>query len=452
MIKKNVLVGLMLLFLSPAIAQQEQPTAGQINELTLQESIRYALTNNQQVKKAAYDEQISEQQIRETKSVGLPQVSATGGLDYFPALPTQILPGELAGQPGQDIPVQFGKDYNAKANLQVNQLLFNKSYFVGLQAAKTAKDLYRLRSQMVQEDLIYNIGTAYLMALQTKEQFNTIDANLARLTQLEKIMQLQYENDLVKKVDVNRIRVSRVNLDNQKQSLSTAFEQQKNTLKFFMGMPLEQDITLQDATIMLEKVDPATVDVDAAATGKTQFRLLSTQKHLTSLQEKNIKSGYYPTLSAYGQYGYQTQRNELFDSNVPWFKSSVIGLQVNIPIFDGFKKDAQAKQAQLEMMKLDEDMEQFTTNTAVTLTNAVSQLQNSQDAITAQEGNVALAQEVYDTTNQLYKEGLSPLTDLLEAEVQLREAKTNLNNEVLKFKIAQLNYLQATGELQTLTK
>ena len=219
-----------------------------------------------------------------------------------------------------------------------------------------------------------------------------------------------------------------------------------------MGMPLEQDIDLQDATIMLEKVDPATLDVNAAASGKTQFQLLSTQKHLTSLQEKNIKSGYYPTLSAYGQYGYQTQRNELFDSNIPWFKSSVVGLQVNIPIFDGFKKDAQAKQARLEMLKLDEDMEQFTTNTAVTLTNAVSQLQNSQDAITAQEGNVALAQEVYDTTNQLYKEGLSPLTDLLEAEVQLREAKTNLNNEVLKFKIAQLNYLQATGELQSLTK
>lgn len=441
----------MLLFLSPAFAQQEQPTGGQIKALTLQESIQYALNNNQEVKKAAYDEQISKQLIRETKSVGLPQVSATGGLDYFPALPTQILPGELAGQPGEDIPVQFGKDYNAKGNLEVSQLLFNKSYFVGLQAAKTTQDLYRLRSQMVQEDIIYNIGTAYLMALQTKEQFNTIDANLERLTQLEKIMQLQYENDLVKKVDVNRIKVSRVNLDNQMQSLSTTFEQQKNMLKFFMGMPLEQDIELQDATIMLEKAD-AILDANAAAARKTQFQLLNTQKQLTSLQEKNIKSGYYPTLAAYGQYGYQTQRNELFDSNVPWFKSSVIGLQVNIPIFDGFKKDAQAKQARLEMLKLDEDMEQFTTNTAVTLTNAVSQLQNSEDAITAQEGNVALAQEVYDTTNQLYKEGLSPLTDLLEAEVQLREAKTNLNNEVLKFKIAQLNYLQATGELQTLTQ
>ncbi|MDX5420608.1 MAG: TolC family protein [Hymenobacteraceae bacterium] len=450
MIKKYILAGMMALLLSPAFAQVQ--SAGGVKELTLQESIQYALSNNQDVKKASYDEQIASQMIRETKSVGLPQVSANGGLDYFPALPTQILPGALAGQPGEDIPVQFGKDYNVKGNVQLTQLLFNKSYFVGLQAAKTTQDLYHLRKTMVQEDLIYNIGTAYLQALQTKEQFNTIEANLERLTQLEKIMQLQYENDLVKKVDVNRIKVSRINLENQKQSLQTAFEQQKNFLKFFMGMPLDQDIALQEATISLESVAQGAMDAETAAQNKTQFQLLNTQKQLTSLQEKNVRAGYYPTLSAYGQYGYQTQRNELFNSSIPYFKTSVVGLQLSIPIFDGFKKDAQVKQAQLEQKKLEEDMSKFTENTAATLTNAVSQLQNSENAIAAQEQNVKLAQDVYDTTNQLYKEALSPLTDLLEAEVQLREAKTNLNNEVLKFKIAQLNYLQATGELETLIK
>lgn len=450
MIKKYLALGLLLTWMAPSFAQA--PVTGQVKELTLQESIAYALSNNQDIKKASYDEQIARQIIRETKSVGLPQVTASGGLDYFPALPTQILPGELAGQPGTDIPVQFGKDYNVKGNVQLTQLLFNQSYFVGLQAAKTTQDLYRLRKAMVQEDLIYNIGAAYLQTLQTKEQFSTIEANLERLTQLERIMQLQYENDLVKKVDVNRIKVSRINLQTQQQSLSTAFEQQKNVLKFFIGMPLEQEIALQDATISLEKVMPGTVDAATASTNKTQFQLLNTQKQLTALQEKNIKAGYYPTLAAYGQYGYQTQRNELFDSSIPYFKSSVVGLQLNIPIFDGFKKDAQAKQAQLEMKKLDEDLDKFNTNTSANLTNAISQLQNSEAAIQAQNQNVTLAQEVYETTNQLYKEGLSPLTDLLEAEVQLREARTNLNNEVLKFKIAQLNYLQATGELKTLIK
>ncbi|PRY11290.1 outer membrane protein TolC [Pontibacter ummariensis] len=449
MIKKYFLVGLMLFCLKPAFAQG--PVSGEVKALTLQESIQYALNNNQDVQKAYYDEQIGKQQIREAKSNGLPQLSANSGLDYFPALPTQILPGALAGQPGTDIPVQFGKDYNANANVQLTQLLFNKSYFVGLEAARTTQDLYRLRREMVQEDLIYNIGSAYLQALQTREQFNTIEANLERLTQLERIMQLQYENDLVKKVDVNRIKVSKTNLENQRLSLNTAFEQQKNMLKFFMGMPLEQDVALEDATISLEKLT-ATVDAATAAANKTQFQLLNTQKQLLNLQEKNIRAGYYPTLSAYGQYGYQTQRNELFDSSIPFFKSSVVGLKLSVPIFDGFRKDAQIKQAQLEQKKVEEDIEKFTTNTAVMLTNAVKQLENSENAIRTQEQNVDLAQEVYETTNQLYKEGLSPLTDLLDAEVSLREAKTNLNNEVLKFKIAQLSYLQAAGEIESLVK
>jgi outer membrane protein TolC len=180
--------------------------------------------------------------------------------------------------------------------------------------------------------------------------------------------------------------------------------------------------------------------------------LLQKQRELTALKAKNIKAGYYPSLSAYGRYGYQTQRDELFNSETPWFKTSVVGLKLNIPIFDGFKKDAQIKQAVLEQQKLESDIQKFNKNTAVQLSNAVSQLGNSQNTITAQQENVKLAQEVYDTTNSLYKEGLAPLSDLLNAETSLREALTNLNNEQLKYQVAQLNYLKAKGELESLTK
>ncbi|WP_250431075.1 TolC family protein [Pontibacter ruber] len=446
---KHLLVGLALFCMTPSFAQDQSQTA---KPMTLQEAVTYALEHNEDVKKASYDEQIAQQVIRETKSNGLPQLNATGGVDYFPAIPTQILPGAIVGKPGTDVPVKFGKDYNAKANLQLTQLLFSKSYFVGLQAAKSSQDLYRLRKEMTQEEVIYNVSSSYFQILQTKEQFENINANLARLVQLEKILQLQYENDLVKKVDVNRIKVNRTNLENQKQTLTTLFEQQKNYLKFFMGMPLDQEVEVQNTSLALENVDPATISVNEAITQKTQYQLLQKQKQLTDYKIQNTRAGYYPTLSAYGQYGYQTQRDELFNSDIPWFKSAVVGLQVNVPIFDGFRKNAQVKQAQLEIRKIDSDIAKYNTNTAVQLTNAVSQLQNSQSSIAAQEKNVALAQEVYDTTNSLYKEGLAPLTDLLNGEVSLREAKTSLNNEILKYQLAQLNYLQAKGELTSLTK
>lgn len=447
MIKKYLALGMLLTWMTPAFAQS--PAEG-AKELSLREAVSYALEHSEDISKSSYEEQIAKQMVRETKSTGLPQLNATTTLDYFPALPTQILPGALAGQEN-DIAVRFGKDYNAQAGLEATQLLFNKSYFVGLEAVKSTEDLYRLRSQMTKEDVIYNVSTAFFQVLQTKEQFENIKANLNKLEQLEKILTLQYKNDLVKKVDVTKIKVNRTNLENQQKTLTTIYEQQLNMLKFFMGMPLEQQIALEKSTVELAAVAALTAqDVDAS--NMTQYQLLQKQKELTQLQAKNIRAGYYPTLSAYGRYGYQTQRNDLFSDETPWFKTSVVGVRLSIPIFDGFKKDAQIKQAELEQQKLDADIQKFNKNVAVQLTNAISQLGNSQSAIAAQEENVELAQEVYDTTNKLYKEGLAPLSDLLDAEVSLREAMTNLNNEKLKYQIAQLNYLKANGNLETLTK
>ncbi len=427
---------------------QERPATDKV--LSLQESLRYALEQSEQLKKARYDEQIGEQKIKEVRGSGLPQLSGSGSFDYYPSLPTQILPGAMFGADG-DIPVQFGKDFNVSGGVQLTQLLFNKSFFVGLEAAKSTQDLYRLRREMAEEEVIYNVSSSYLQVLQTQEQFKTIDANLERLIQLEKIMQLQYENDLVKKVDINRLKVNRTNLQNQQQNLETAYEQQKNYLKFFMGMPLEGDFMLDPDTEILDLGNPLSRGTDAAVS-RLEHQLLNKQKELNNYQISNIRAGYYPSLSAYGNYSYMTMRNDLFDNQVPWFLTSVVGLKLNVPIFDGFQKKAQVRQVKLEINKIDEDIALYNKNTAVVMANATRQVQNSLNAIEAQKGNVELACDVYNTTNELYTEGISPLTDLLEAEVSLREAETNLNNEILKYKLARLSYLQAGGEIKNLLK
>ena len=446
---KYLVVGLALLLVRPAVAQ-EKPD---VQTLSLQEAITYALEHNEDMQKASYDQLSAKYMVKEAKSSGLPQLNAVGNFNMFPAIPVQVIPNVFEGKPDEMIPVQFGTKYNATAGIQLSQLLFNQSYFVGLKAAKSSEDLYRLRKEMTEEEVIY-VSSSYFQILQTKEQFEIINANLARLEQLGKILQLQYENDLARKVDVNRIRVNRTNLETQLQTLTSALDQQMNVLKFFMGMPLEEGIALTDAKILLDTGAAAFNSSKDLVKGQTQLQLLSKQSELTELQMQNIKAGYYPTLSAVGNYQYNAMRKEFnfFDTNMPWFKTAIIGLQLNVPIFDGMRKHSQIKQTEYKLKSLEADRQKLTKNLEVALENSISQLQNSSSSIAAQEQNVALAQEVYDTTNDLYKEGISPLTDLLEAEVSLRQAKTNLNNEMLKYQLAQLGYLKATGDLNTLIK
>src|SRR5690606_37756357 len=246
--------------------------------LNLREAVKYALANNEEIKKAILDEESAEYQIKETKGSGLPQLNATGQLNAFPALATQLLPGELAGQPGTMIPVQFGTKYSATGGLELQQLIFNKSFFVGLEAANTTRDLYRLLSEMSEEQVIYNVSAAYLLLLQTKEQFNTVEANFKRLEQLEEILKLQFENDVVTKVQVNRVIVNKTNLENQRQSLMAIYEQQLNALKFFMNMPMEEEIAIDDSTTVLDFATPIEEDIDQVLAERVDYKLLNTQK------------------------------------------------------------------------------------------------------------------------------------------------------------------------------
>lgn len=448
--KLNYLWVLLLFLVTPVYSQNpEEPAL-----FTLKDAVRYALTNNEAIKKSILDERSAEFKIKETKGSGLPQLNASGQLNAFPALATQLLPGELAGQPGTMIPVQFGTKYSATGAVELQQLIFSKSFFVGLKAANTTRDLYRLRTQMSEEEVIYNVSSAYLQLLQTKEQFNTVNANFNRLQQLEEILNLQFENDIVTKVQVNRVIVNKTNLENQKQTLLATYQQQLNGLKFFMNMPIQQPLEIDEKTAFLEGAIPVEEDFDQILTERVDYKLLNTQKNLYNLNVDNISAGYYPRLSAFAQANTNAQRNEFdfFDGNQPWFKAVTIGVQLNIPIFDGFQRRNQIKQAKIEVEKVDSDLHQLTQNVSMTLENAKTQMQTSLSSIQTQERNVVLAQEVYDNTNAVYKEGLAPLTDLLDVEVSLREAETNLNNERLKYQLAQLNYIQAKGNLQLLVQ
>jgi Outer membrane protein len=67
-----------------------------------------------------------------------------------------------------------------------------------------------------------------------------------------------------------------------------------------------------------------------------------------------------------------------------------------------------------------------------------------------QKSNVALAQKVFDNTQANYQHGLATLTEVLDAEQALTEAKNNYSNVLLEYKVAEVALLKARGELTQL--
>ena len=142
-----------LILAAPALSQAQQSSAGQ--SFTLEQAVEYALLNSPTAKNATLDERIADGMVKETRGIGLPQISATVGIQHNQKLPrffSQYNPDQqgfidlsaIPGiQAGDVVALQnfFQLKSAGNAQLSVTQILFNGSYLVGLQAANAYREL-----------------------------------------------------------------------------------------------------------------------------------------------------------------------------------------------------------------------------------------------------------------------------------------------------------------------
>jgi outer membrane protein TolC len=441
---------LVLVLMGTAASAQQD-----LEKLTLEQVLKYTIQNNRTMQSAAIDEKLSREQTKEILASGLPQINAVGDFKDYLKIPTSLLPAEIVGgEAGTFVPVQFGTQYNVTAGLEASQLLYSQSYLVGLKASKSAQEVSQLNTRKTKEDLVYNTSLTFYSAQISRKQLDILRANLDKLTKQIEISDLQYQNGVIKKLDLDRLKVSRTNLETDLYNLETAHQQQLNVLKFYMNMPLTQVIAL-DTTVNENSGNLLTMNKDINLfQNRTEYQLLNKQIDLYNLELRNVRAGYFPTLAAYASYNTMAMRSDFdfFQSGRPWFQTSVVGLKLTIPVFDGLEKRAKAQQSKLRLARLDNDAQLLKQSITMDITNANAKLINSRRALAAQKENRLLAEDVYTQSQLQYKEGLASMTDLLNAETSMRDAQNNYIRALVESLIADLELQKADGSLLKFTQ
>lgn len=417
-------------------------------QLTLRDAVNYAVENSSNVRKAKLDIQGGKYKTQEIRAQALPQITGNGGLTYNPII-GQLVVGDQS--------FQLGRKWNANAGVQLNQELFNQTVFTGLQAAKKSELYYLLNENLTEEQIIEQVANTYYQVLVNRQQRNVIDTNIKNVRVVEKIILNQYQNGLAKKIDVDRIKVNLTNLENQRDQVINAVTQLENQLKFFMGMPVETAIILPTTELTDVKTLPAFADT-VNLSGRTEVRLLDVQTDLLTLQRKAYVAEYYPSLSLTGNYS-QTGQSDKFDlfrsnrnSSAFWYDASAIGVTLRVPIFNGFATRSRIRQANVEILKSQEDRRETTNALNMAYENAKISLRNSLNTINSQRQNVVLAEEIYQSTQNNYNNGLAALTDLLDTENALTEAQNSYTQALLNYKIAEIQLIKSNGNIKSLLK
>ncbi len=444
------------LLLSALLAGSILPAAAQEGgRYSLQQAIDYALQQNINVKNSKLDALSAEARIGEIRAAGLPQVSGFFGYTNNLILQKMVLPANTfdpsAPADAEPMVLAFGIKQTGMLGATWNQLLFNGSYFVGLRAANTYRELARKGVAQSKVAVAEAVSKAYYSAQVADEQAKVLDLNIGRLDTMFRETRIMNQGGFVEKIDVDRIEVQLNNLRSERQKVKNLIDLSYALLKFQMGMPQDEGITLTDRLAEDQEVGQLKAGLpaeDPAYANRIEYSLLETQQKLADLDLKNIRSGYLPTVSASLGYGYNNGRNSFGDLvSTRWFNNSALNLNISIPIFDGLTKNYQVQQKKIALDKLKGSRTLLEQSIDLEVKQANTNLTNALETIVTLQRNVDLAREVVRVSRIKYKEGVGSNIEVINAESSLKEAQTNYFASLYDVLIARVDLLKAKGEL-----
>ena len=377
---------------------------------SLREAQQYAVENSYDTLKSQLEVAATERRIRETVGAGLPQITSSIGYTNNIELPTVLIP-DFFNDPNDRIEVQFGTQHNANVNLQVQQLVFNGSYFVGLATSRIFKRQATDGLERTRLDVMETVSQTYYLILVSQESEKIIQGNLRNLEKTLYEIRERFKEGFVEETDADVIQISVTALKNGLQNLEKQTETAYQLLKFQMGIDLNEEIKLTDnlEDIISEQDVKKALDGDFFLEDNVDYRLIQTQERLAEMNLKNERAQYWPTVGAYYSLSWAAQRNQFnfFNFDEKWYRSQVVGVNLNIPVFRSGAQKARVKQAKIALDQARQTTLQVSQGLLLGEAQAKNALSSAYENYINVKENMELSKKVYDKTLIKYQEGLA---------------------------------------------
>jgi len=449
---KNVIkVGLMLCITTVSSYAQQTPAGSPSYEFTLADCIKYAYEHQDTVKNARLDIKSAEYKVKETTGIGLPQINGSASfLDYL-KIPTTLIPGEFIGQPGTNIPLKFGVKYQSNFGFDASQILFDGSYLVGLKASKTYKELSQRNFTRSLIEANVQVTKAYYQVLVSGERIKLLEANIKQIKEQYDQTAAQNKQGFVEKIDVDRLEVQYNDLVTTRDNTVRLLVLNAQLLKFQMGMPIETNLELKDKLedVKLDETVGEALRTDTASYhNRIEFNLYETQLKLNQLDVQRRKSQFLPTLSAVGNYTSTYQNNSFGPLYGMQFPSSFIGLKLTVPIFNGFQRKYQLKEAQVVVQQTQNNIENLKNGLNLQTNSARISYINGLQSLHNQKRSREVAQEVLRVTRIKYQQGVGSSVEVTQAETALVAADDKYIQGLYDALISKVDLDRAYGRIQ----
>lgn len=413
------------------------------NKLDLKQCIEYGLSSNPNSAISRNEKKAADLKAREALSAYLPNVSFSSGVDDNLRVQEQVIPAGLFGD--QDIRVAFTKQFNTNASLQLDQTIYDQSIIEGLKANKLIKEQADLNHKKSNETIIYNISTAYYQIFTYQQQLELLKINLETYSKQLEITDLKVSKGIVLQKDRDKIQVDYNNTLSQIRVAETNIVLAENQLKYEMGFAMGEELVIENLDI--EHTDIPSSLSDFKFENVSDHRLDQINAGLLKTEEKRILAGYLPKFSAYARYGWNGFGDNLGQSFSTLQSFSSIGVKLTIPVFDGFKRNTQYKQAQFKYYNAVETNKLNEGKYRLAYENSLSKLYKAESTMENDKRNMELSRSIFSVTDLQYQKGVTDMKDWLDSQNALKGSQNSYLGSLYNFLQSRVDLEKAKGTL-----
>ncbi|NJB71697.1 outer membrane protein TolC [Saonia flava] len=418
------------------------------NSYTLEEAIAFALEHNYSSINASRDLVDAEKQKWETIATGLPQIS--GAVSYQNQLkqPVSLIPAEFfGGEPGDFAEVTFGQPQSMSATATLRQQIFDGSYIVGVQATKTFLEYSANNKEKTDLEIRKAVVEAYGNVLLAEESVTILEKNQATLAKNLDETQKIFENGLGEEESVEQLQITLSSIENQLKNAVRLKDITLQMLNLVMGIPIDSSTILSEDldTLTQKQIDYDLVESELNINNNVDYKFALNLNEQRTLELKLAKSRALPTLNAFLNYGSTSYADgfDFFKSEQKWFDSSILGFDLNIPIFSSLGRSASTQRAKIAVEKAKTQMTEAEEQIRLQLENSKSNYILAIEEYKTAKNNLDLAERIEKKNEIKYFEGLASSFDLRQAQIQLYSSQ----QEYLQ---SMVNVINKKTELETI--
>ena len=399
------------------------------NSLTLDQAIEYGLSNNFSVKNANREIEKAQKDRWSTIAIGLPQIYAEVNYQNFLEMPVSLVPAEFfGGKSGEFAEISFGTKQRVIGSVRMDQIIFDGSYIVGLEASKIflkiSENIYEKTKLETKKIIVKN----YAAALLADENIKLLKKNKERLEEnVSEIHQL-FKNGFEEEESVEQIQLTLANINTQLKYAVNLSKIIHEMLKFNLGIPVEQEVILSSQ--ISEIVDESNLIFGnlniPTISNNIDIRIAENNLLSESLLYKYEKSKFLPSIKAFINGAY-TGNNEKFDfikNNQKWFGSSLFGLSLDIPLFSSFSKKVNSQKAKINMQQAETKLNETQYRIRMEIETALNEYQLAIENYFTEKENLGLAERIENKNQVKYFEGIVGSFELRQAQLQLYNSQS----------------------------